>query len=168
MELVFQHRTLRHVHGRPWCGPAVRRLVCGGRDADARGIGFDEGPKPSNWIAALETRGIARTPGRRPKGCGGSAQTLCGSWRMGIQRPSIYPCQRWSTGFLTPEKRMGLMEKIRTLLARFVGFFTTTIWHARRGEQSAIQWLLIRLVRTAILSNPGLCPASWAPCGRRH
>jgi tRNA(Arg) A34 adenosine deaminase TadA len=40
-----------------WSG--VRRLVCGGRDDDARSIGFDEGPKPSNWIAALETRGIA-------------------------------------------------------------------------------------------------------------
>jgi tRNA(Arg) A34 adenosine deaminase TadA len=40
-----------------WSG--VRRLVCGGRDDDARSIGFDEGPKPSNWIVALETRGIA-------------------------------------------------------------------------------------------------------------
>ncbi|WP_372681181.1 nucleoside deaminase [Desulfosarcina sp.] len=40
-----------------WSG--VRRLVCGARDADARQIGFDEGPKPNNWIAALENRGIA-------------------------------------------------------------------------------------------------------------
>jgi hypothetical protein len=33
--------------------------VCGARDADAREIGFDEGPKPPDWIAALEERGIA-------------------------------------------------------------------------------------------------------------
>jgi len=39
-----------------WCG--VRQLVCGARDADARSIGFDEGPKPDNWIAELENRGI--------------------------------------------------------------------------------------------------------------
>lgn len=47
------------------------------------------------------------------------------------------------------------MQKIRTLLTRFIGFFTTTIWQARRGERPAIQWLLIRLVRTVILSIQG-------------
>jgi membrane protein len=47
------------------------------------------------------------------------------------------------------------MEKFRTLMARFVGFFTTTIWHTRRSERSATQWLLIRLVRTVILSAQG-------------
>src|SRR5512136_1453019 len=31
----------------PWSG--VRRLVCGGRDEDARAIGFDEGAKPADW-----------------------------------------------------------------------------------------------------------------------
>ncbi|HUH37839.1 MAG TPA: nucleoside deaminase [Spongiibacteraceae bacterium] len=41
----------------PWSG--VRRVVAGARDADARAIGFDEGPKPADWAAALETRGIA-------------------------------------------------------------------------------------------------------------
>ena len=41
----------------PWSG--VRRLVCGARDADARAIGFDEGPKLADWIGALEGRGIA-------------------------------------------------------------------------------------------------------------
>lgn len=41
----------------PWSG--VRRVVCGARDADAREIGFDEGPKPRDWVAALEERGIA-------------------------------------------------------------------------------------------------------------
>jgi membrane protein len=47
------------------------------------------------------------------------------------------------------------MEKFRTLLTRFVGFFTTTIWNARRSERSAFQWLLIRLLRTMILSIQG-------------
>ncbi len=41
----------------PWSG--VRRLVCGARDEDARGIGFDEGPKMPDWTSALEERGIS-------------------------------------------------------------------------------------------------------------
>lgn len=40
----------------PWSG--VARVVCGARAADAEAIGFDEGPKPRGWIAALEARGI--------------------------------------------------------------------------------------------------------------
>ena len=40
----------------PWSG--VRRLVCGARDEDARAIGFDEGPKLSDWVAALKDRDI--------------------------------------------------------------------------------------------------------------
>jgi len=40
----------------PWSG--VSRLVCGARDEDARSIGFDEGPKLTNWVEALEQRGI--------------------------------------------------------------------------------------------------------------
>jgi tRNA(Arg) A34 adenosine deaminase TadA len=40
----------------PWSG--VRRIVCGAREEDARRIGFDEGTKPADWIAALEQRGI--------------------------------------------------------------------------------------------------------------
>jgi tRNA(Arg) A34 adenosine deaminase TadA len=43
----------------PWSG--VRALVCGARAADAEAIGFDEGPKPARWAAALERRGIAVT-----------------------------------------------------------------------------------------------------------
>ncbi len=39
-----------------WSG--VRTLVCGARDEDARAIGFDEGPKAPDWVAALEERGI--------------------------------------------------------------------------------------------------------------
>jgi tRNA(Arg) A34 adenosine deaminase TadA len=39
-----------------WSG--VSRLVCGARDADARAIGFDEGPKMAEWQAALVKRGI--------------------------------------------------------------------------------------------------------------
>ena len=40
-----------------WSG--VRRLVCGAREEDARRIRFDEGPKVSDWVAALEQRGIS-------------------------------------------------------------------------------------------------------------
>lgn len=41
----------------PWSG--VRTLVCGARDEDARAVGFDEGPKLTDWVAALADRGIA-------------------------------------------------------------------------------------------------------------
>jgi tRNA(Arg) A34 adenosine deaminase TadA len=40
----------------PWSG--VKRVVCGARGKDACAIGFDEGAKPHNWIAALRHRGI--------------------------------------------------------------------------------------------------------------
>ena len=40
----------------PWSG--VRRVVTAARDLDARNIGFDEGPKPADWRASLEERGI--------------------------------------------------------------------------------------------------------------
>lgn len=40
----------------PWAG--IKRLVCGARDADARGVGFDEGDKPVNWVQNLQQRGI--------------------------------------------------------------------------------------------------------------
>jgi tRNA(Arg) A34 adenosine deaminase TadA len=40
----------------PWSG--VRRVVCGARGQDACAIGFDEGAKPSDWVAALRERGI--------------------------------------------------------------------------------------------------------------
>jgi tRNA(Arg) A34 adenosine deaminase TadA len=40
----------------PWSG--VKRVVSAARDEDARGIGFDEGPKLDDWRAALERRGI--------------------------------------------------------------------------------------------------------------
>lgn len=41
----------------PWSG--VRHLVCGARDEDARGCGFDEGAKVSEWAVELEKRGIS-------------------------------------------------------------------------------------------------------------
>ena len=41
----------------PWSG--VQHLVCGARDEDARAIGFDEGPKLIDWVAALNSRSIA-------------------------------------------------------------------------------------------------------------
>lgn len=42
-----------------WSG--VRSVVTGARDADARRIGFDEGPKVDDWVGALEERGIGVT-----------------------------------------------------------------------------------------------------------
>jgi tRNA(Arg) A34 adenosine deaminase TadA len=42
-----------------WSG--VTSLMCGARDEDARAVGFDEGPKPSHWIADLESSGISVT-----------------------------------------------------------------------------------------------------------
>lgn len=40
-----------------WSG--VRRLVCSARSEDVEGLGFDEGPKPADWPAELQRRGIA-------------------------------------------------------------------------------------------------------------
>jgi len=40
----------------PWSG--VNRLVCGARCEDAEALGFDEGPKPKEWVSALNQRGI--------------------------------------------------------------------------------------------------------------
>ena len=40
-----------------WSG--LKSVACGARDEDARAIGFDEGPKPSNWVEALLNRGIS-------------------------------------------------------------------------------------------------------------
>ncbi len=40
----------------PWSG--LRRIVCAAREEDAREIGFDEGPKPEDWIGGLQKRGI--------------------------------------------------------------------------------------------------------------
>jgi tRNA(Arg) A34 adenosine deaminase TadA len=40
----------------PWSG--VRRLLCGARNEDTRGVGFDEEPELPDWASALEERGI--------------------------------------------------------------------------------------------------------------
>jgi len=40
----------------PWSG--VQSVVCGALGEDAESIGFDEGAKPSDWAAGLESRGI--------------------------------------------------------------------------------------------------------------
>jgi tRNA(Arg) A34 adenosine deaminase TadA len=42
-----------------WSG--IEHLTCGANTADAEAIGFDEGPKPAAWIAALAERGISVT-----------------------------------------------------------------------------------------------------------
>lgn len=44
-----------------WAG--VASVVCGARSEDAQAIGFDEGPRPANWIQELQKRGIAVTTG---------------------------------------------------------------------------------------------------------
>lgn len=40
----------------PWSG--VRYVATSAQSEDAKSIGFDEGAKPENWIAELESRGI--------------------------------------------------------------------------------------------------------------
>lgn len=40
-----------------WSG--IRKVVCSARGNDALAIGFDEAPKPKNWVAVLERRGIS-------------------------------------------------------------------------------------------------------------
>ena len=40
------------------CWSGIRRVVSGATDADARAVGFDEGPKPADWIAELAQRDI--------------------------------------------------------------------------------------------------------------
>ena len=44
-----------------WSG--ISSLVCGAKTSDAEAIGFDEGPKPGNWIEELQKRGIEVVPG---------------------------------------------------------------------------------------------------------
>ncbi|WP_456447912.1 nucleoside deaminase [Thiolapillus sp.] len=41
------------------CWSGVTRVVTATTDADARAMGFDEGPKPLDWAGELERRGIA-------------------------------------------------------------------------------------------------------------
>jgi tRNA(Arg) A34 adenosine deaminase TadA len=58
LELVTSTEPCAMCYGAvPWSG--VRSLVCGARRTDASRVGFDEGDKPPNWIAALQRRGIA-------------------------------------------------------------------------------------------------------------
>ncbi len=45
----------------PWSG--IRHLVCAADDADVRAIGFNEGPKLSNWEASLSQLGISVATG---------------------------------------------------------------------------------------------------------
>lgn len=45
-----------------WSG--VRKVICGARAADALAIGFDEAPKPKNWVVELKKRKITVTRDR--------------------------------------------------------------------------------------------------------
>jgi len=40
----------------PWSG--VKHIATAAREEDVHSLGFDEGPKPADWIAALQQRGI--------------------------------------------------------------------------------------------------------------
>jgi len=40
----------------PWSG--VKHVAAAAREEDINSLGFDEGPKPDDWIAALQQRGI--------------------------------------------------------------------------------------------------------------
>lgn len=40
-----------------WSG--IRSILCGARDADVRGVGFDEGAKPADWVARWSRRGVS-------------------------------------------------------------------------------------------------------------
>jgi tRNA(Arg) A34 adenosine deaminase TadA len=42
-----------------WSG--IRKIVCAARASDATAIGFDEAPKPKNWVAELKKRSITVT-----------------------------------------------------------------------------------------------------------
>lgn len=42
-----------------WSG--IRKVVCAARASDATAIGFDEAPKPKNWVAELKRRKITVT-----------------------------------------------------------------------------------------------------------
>ncbi len=43
------------------CWSGIRSLVCGATGSDAEAVGFDEGPKPTDWISSLKQRGITVT-----------------------------------------------------------------------------------------------------------
>ncbi|MYM63015.1 nucleoside deaminase [Pseudomaricurvus sp. HS19] len=43
------------------CWSGVQRVITGACEADARAVGFDEGPKPQDWQAELRQRGIQVT-----------------------------------------------------------------------------------------------------------
>lgn len=43
-----------------WSG--VRQVIYGASDEDVRDIGFDEGPKASNWVSEFQMRGISVIP----------------------------------------------------------------------------------------------------------
>lgn len=40
------------------CWSGLESVVTGAREADAQEVGFDEGPKPADWVAELQQRGI--------------------------------------------------------------------------------------------------------------
>jgi membrane protein len=47
------------------------------------------------------------------------------------------------------------MQTIKIQFNRWLDFFNQTVWFSRRSDRSLFQWLLIRLVRTLVLSVQG-------------
>ena len=74
-----------------WSG--IERLVCGAISADAEAIGFDEGPKPSAWVAELQRRGIQVTE----RVCRDAARGVLEEYKRrggtiyGLRHPSVPP-----------------------------------------------------------------------------
>jgi tRNA(Arg) A34 adenosine deaminase TadA len=44
------------------CWSGVTRVISGATEMDARQLGFDEGPKPGDWVLELQQRGIEVVP----------------------------------------------------------------------------------------------------------
>ena len=47
------------------------------------------------------------------------------------------------------------MEKYKQQIRQWGDAVTRFVWHSRRDERSALQWLLIRMVRTVVLAVQG-------------
>ena len=71
----------------PWSG--VRRVIAGARDADARSIGFDEGPKMKDWRSELEKTGDCYPMRYQPGSCSAGASELLPAGRNNLQLAGV-------------------------------------------------------------------------------
>jgi tRNA(Arg) A34 adenosine deaminase TadA len=72
-----------------WSG--VKRLVCAASTDDVQAIGFDEGPKPSDWQAQLRVRGFDVTEGLQREAAVGVLQEYRarGGVIYGLRHPTL-------------------------------------------------------------------------------